>query len=272
MTRLTRCWADESHETTARIFRVASMDEIKTQPSKDYHDLNHIGFCMGEKRVHPAAVGALAPELEKSATELKLKQKLLEFKSTIKIVTFNIRILNRIGQLLALTASVIDHIIGIVCILQEHRYLHSEDIKYHNTGNRWTFILASAWKNSVNAAIRGVSMLISSQALKSLKSIEKIQPSLMATPSKTIISCYSPTNVSDKMDLITFYNKLSFLVCSIPKHDILIIGEDMDAQIGKNVNNKFSLHNSSNRNGEHLTNFTLENYGRTPTQITLKHK
>ena len=30
----------------------------------------------------------------------------------------------------------------------------------------------------------------------------------------------------------------------------------MNAQIGKNVNNKFSL---SNRNGEHLTDFTLEN-------------
>ena len=33
----------------------------------------------------------------------------------------------------------------------------------------------------------------------------------------------------------------------------------MNAQIGKNINNKFSLHNSSNRNGEHLTDFTLEN-------------
>ena len=33
----------------------------------------------------------------------------------------------------------------------------------------------------------------------------------------------------------------------------------MNAQIGKNVNNKFSLHNSSNRNGEHLTDFALEN-------------
>ena len=32
-----------------------------------------------------------------------------------------------------------------------------------------------------------------------------------------------------------------------------------NAQIGKNVNQKFSLHNSSNRNGEHLKEFTLEN-------------
>ena len=33
----------------------------------------------------------------------------------------------------------------------------------------------------------------------------------------------------------------------------------MNAQIDKNVNNKFSLQNSSNRNSEHLTDFTLEN-------------
>ena len=33
----------------------------------------------------------------------------------------------------------------------------------------------------------------------------------------------------------------------------------MNAQIGKNVNHEFSLHNSSNRNREHLTDFTLEN-------------
>ena len=32
----------------------------------------------------------------------------------------------------------------------------------------------------------------------------------------------------------------------------------MNVQIGKNVNNKFSLHNSSNRNGEHLTDFPQE--------------
>ena len=69
----------------------------------------------------------------------------------------------------------------------------------------------------------------------------------------------SSTNVSDEMDLIAFYNKLSSLVRSILQHNILIIGGDINAQIGKNVNNKFSLHNSSNRNREHITDFMLEN-------------
>ena len=51
-------------------------------------------------------------------------------------------------------------------------------------------------------------------------------------PSATIISCYSPTNVSEKTDLIAFYNELSSLVRRISKHNVLIIRRDMNAQIG----------------------------------------
>ena len=106
-------------------------------------------------------------------------------------------------------------------------------------------------------------MLIGPRALKSLNSIEKIQlRTMVATfngnPSATII-CYSPTNVSEETDLIAFYNELSSLVHSIPKHNILIIGGDTNAQIGKNVNHKFGLHNLSNRYGKLLTDFMLKN-------------
>ena len=41
-------------------------------------------------------------------------------------------------------------------------------IKYHDIGNRWTFISASASKDSVNTIIRGVGMLLSLRAIKSL--------------------------------------------------------------------------------------------------------
>ena len=43
------------------------------------------------------------------------------------------------------------------------------------------------------------------------------------------------------------------------KHVVLIIGEDMNVQIGKNVNNKLILQYSSNRTEEHLTDFIVEN-------------
>ena len=78
-------------------------------------------------------------------------------------------------------------------------------------------------------------------------------------PGTTIISRYSPTNFSEETYLIIFSNELSFLVRRIPKHIILLIGGDMNVENGKNVNRKFSLHKSSNRNGEHLTDSTLEN-------------
>ena len=100
-------------------------------------------------------------------------------KQTIQIATFNVRTLNRIGQLPELTASAVEHKIDIICI-QEHRYTHAEDIKYHETGNGWTLATVSAWKNSVNATVGGLGMLIGPRALKTLNSIERIQPWMMA--------------------------------------------------------------------------------------------
>ena len=91
-----------------------------------------------------------------------------------------------------------------------------------------------------------------------------MQPRMMAATfngnsRETIISCYSPTNVSEETELVAFYDELSSLVRSIPKHNVLVIGGDMNAQIGKNGNNRYSLHNTSNRNGQHLTEFMMEN-------------
>ena len=91
-----------------------------------------------------------------------------------------------------------------------------------------------------------------------------MQPRMMVATSygnhrATIISCYNPTNVSEESELIAFYGELSSLVRSTPKHIVLVIGGDMNALIGKNGNNKYSLHNTSNRNGLHLTDFMIEN-------------
>ena len=101
---------------------------------------------------------------------------------------------------------------------------------------------------------------------KSVKnnSIERKQHRMMAAtfngnPRASIISFYSPTNVSEETELVTFYMVLSSLVRSIAKHNLLVIGGDMNVQIWKNRNNKYSLQNTSNRNGQHLTDFMVEN-------------
>ena len=82
-------------------------------------------------------------------------------------------------------------------------------------------------------------MLIGPRALKTPTSIERIQPWMLAAtfngnPRATIISCNSPTNVSEETELVAFYDELFSLVLSIPKHKLLVIGGDMNAQIGKN--------------------------------------
>ena len=65
----------------------------------------------------------------------------------------NVRILNRSVQQLELTAPGAEPNIDIVCI-QEHKYRPSEEeIKKHDSWNGWTFISASALKNSLNAVI-----------------------------------------------------------------------------------------------------------------------
>ena len=179
-------------------------------------------------------------------------------------MTFNVRALNRIGQLAGLPQLLSAHNIDIVCV-QEHWYHHSEEEpEWHDTGNGWTFVFASAWRNSVNAVIWGAGILVGQRTQKSLNGIEKIQPRMkLATfngnPSTTNISYYCPTSASVEKDIETLYNELSSLVCSIIKHNVLIIGGNMNAQIGKSKDNKFSLHSLSNRNEEHLTDFLQEN-------------
>ena len=165
----------------------------------------------------------------------------------------------------------------------------------YQISRNWQWMVANhciGIENSVNAAVGGVGLLIGPRALKMLISMEKIQPRMMAAtfngnPRATIISCYSPTNVSEETELVTFYDELSSLVRSIPKHNMLVISGGMNAQIGKNGNNKYSQHNTSNRNGQHLTDFMIENrlaclntnyqkgranYRHTRTRTIVKHR
>ena len=104
-----------------------------------------------------------------------------------------------------------------------------------------------------------VGVLLIPCALKSLNSIEKIQLKMICGSfngqnCSTIISSNYPTNASDETDIIT-YNKTSSLVQHILKHNVVIISGNMNADIGKDRNNKFCLYDSPNRNGEYLSNF-----------------
>ena len=71
-------------------------------------------------------------------------------------------------------------------------------------------------------------MLLREDIYNTLSSIEKISTCIMTAtfqgnPQTTIITCYSPTNVSDKTETEIFYADLSSLIRQIPKHNVLII-------------------------------------------------
>ena len=66
--------------------------------------------------------------------------------------------------------------------------------------------------------------------------------SFNGNPCTTSIFYYIPTNTRDKTDIINFYNKLSSLVRSISKHNVLLIEGDVNALKGKYETNKFCLH------------------------------
>ena len=106
-------------------------------------------------------------------------------------------------------------------------------------------------------------MLIGPRVLKSPNGLEKIQPRMMVAtfngnPSATIISCCNlPVLMKKLISLPSIMSYLPLFVASRNTTSSLLVEWIMNAQIGKN--HKFSIHNLSNRSGEYLTDFTLEN-------------
>ena len=101
------------------------------------------------------------------------------------------------------------------------------------------------------------------QTYNTIADIEMITPRIMiatfhGNPETTVISCYSQTNVSDEIDTEIFYSDISSLIRQVPKHNVLLIGCDFNAQLCQN-NFKQAYHINGNWNGEMLKNILLEN-------------
>ena len=78
-------------------------------------------------------------------------------------------------------------------------------------------------------------------------------------PHTSVISCYSPTNVSDNQEIELFYTRLSSLIRQIPKHNVLIIGGDLNAHLRQESGYKYTYHQTTNRNGQMLKDYLQEN-------------
>ena len=148
-------WSGNSYCSS---IKVASIDENKNSHRKitTTHTLttclNHIALRSGKKG-HVLLKLDPGFSVRKISFRAQTKQNWLKCKHTIQITTFNVRTLNRIRQLLELTALALDHNKDIIRI-QEHIYTHSEYIKYHENGNGWTLATSYAWKKLCQCHIR----------------------------------------------------------------------------------------------------------------------
>ena len=230
-------------------------------PRRSNRIARHAGYQGARSRVHGQALA-----IEKLATDQNNKPKktpLIRSKVLFRLSTFNVRTLNNESQISELIASAIEYKIDVIC-LQEHRFFHDDSLKYHDVPSGWALVTASCWKNSSNSSIGGVGLLLSPTAKASLISIEKISPRIIiatfsGNPKSTLISCYSPTNVSEESEVSEFYDELSSLVRAVPKHSFMVIGGDFNAQLGTSAEIQHTYHTQNNRNGDYFEQFLIQN-------------
>ena len=68
-----------------------------------------------------------------------------------------------------------------------------------------------------------------------------------------IISCYSPTNVSDEIETEDFYTDLTAITRQVPKHNLFLIAGNFNAHLCQDDGFKYYFHETTNRNGIIMT-------------------
>ena len=187
--------------------------------------------------------------------------KLLKCKKASVFSTFNVRTLNPKIRLHELTSIAKNCSVDIISI-QEHRSYHPDTDLDYSLQDGFQLVTASATKNSVNATIGGVGLLLSPRAQNNILKIEKISSRILvaefnSNPINTFIACYSPTNCSEESEVDLFYTELKSVVENIPAHNFVTIAGDFNAKIGS-PDALFSFNSSTNRNGEKLLDFVDE--------------
>ena len=133
---------------------------------------------------------------DKKEADPQKQIKLLRCCTLLKISTFNVRTLNGRSQINELFSSMSKQSIDIIAI-QEHRIFHPEEELRYLSKSGSQLITSSATKNSINATIGGVGLLLSPKACNNLTKIESISSRIMvaefsSNPVLTVVYAYSP--------------------------------------------------------------------------------
>ena len=122
----------------------------------------------------------------------------------------------KIGKIYELITSAETTKMYIICI-QEHRYIHYDIPIREQRFENWIMLTCSVLRNSINASNGVIGMLVNQSKYNKIYSVEVITPLIMVirfrgNPQTTVISCYSPTNVSIETDAERLYSDLSSLI------------------------------------------------------------
>ena len=149
------------------------------------------------------------------------------------------------------------NILGIV----DHKINHTDTIRYENIGNL-TLITSSAWRNSNNASVGGIGIMVDRSSENVITEIKKWNERILivnfnGNPITTIIIHYYPCE--GRNDAAEHYYQLTQATATIPKHNVLLTVGDFNAHIGSHdTDNKFTFHQSINTNGKLAIDYAEE--------------
>ena len=194
----------------------------------------------------------------KADSENKSGKKLISCRKHTLVSFQNVRTLRSKGKRLEITNLMKQQNIKILGIA-DHKITHEEELLTEEFDN-CRLITSSAWRNTTNAAVGGVGILLDKNTEKSMTQVEKINERIIiaqfhGNPMTTIIVHYSPINGSS--DAEDHYKKLLDTINLVPKHNILLVLGDYNAHLGTD-NAKNTYHTETNTNGQYLADLAEE--------------
>ena len=95
-------------------------------------------------------------------------------------------------------------------------------------------IMSSAWRNTSNAAVGSIGLMLSKQATQALSEVVPrneciITAHFSGNPAISAIVHYSPTEGSDTAE--EHYNNLVTAISAVPKHNVLLVLGDCNAHL-----------------------------------------
>ena len=144
-------------------------------------------------------------------------------------------------------------------LIVDHKIVHEDPVTFQQFDEA-TMITSLAWRNTSNAAVNGVSLMLSKQVTQALSEVVPHNERIITAhfggnPAISAIVHYSPTEGSDTAE--EHYNNLVTAISAVPKNNVLLVLGGCNAHLGEEAV-KHTYHKRTNSNGEHLLDLASE--------------